>query len=193
MKVESGKKYPKSQSMLSIQVPGTGLDYFPKVNVCVRNTGSMTVSAEAKSTCDKVVKIAEDCKYLVDGFRDKTLIPLSYRSSCWTKCWCLQSCKYRGHNNKRKWSFSCCESPIRLIWQFQLLCVLWQFLFYAGEIYHSLTAWLTSPDAYTTWERWHKNDLKNNFGHSLLMLRQKENDISLVKPPRQVGEQLIWT
>ena len=82
MKVESGKKYPKSQSMLSFQVPGTGLDYFPKVNVCVRNTGSMTVSAEAKSTCDKVVKIAEDCKYLVDGFRDKTLIPLSYRSSC---------------------------------------------------------------------------------------------------------------
>ena len=77
MKVESGKKYPKSQSMLSIQVPGTGLDYFPKVNVCVRNTGSMTVSAAAKSTCDKVVKIAEDCKYLVDGFRDKTLIPNS--------------------------------------------------------------------------------------------------------------------
>ena len=76
-------------------------DYFPKVNVCVRNTGSMTVSAEAKSTCDKVVKIAEDCKYLVDGFRDKTLIPLSYRSSCWTKYWCLQSCKYWGHNNKQ--------------------------------------------------------------------------------------------
>ena len=123
-------------------MPGTGLDYFSKVNVCVRNTGSMTVSAEAKSTCDKVVKIAEDCKYLVDGFRDKTLIPLSYRSSRWTKCWCLQSCKYRGHNNKRKWSFSCSESPIRLFDNFN-------YYVYSGSscsmqeryITHSLLGW----------------------------------------------------